>query len=47
MERKRDLIELLPRVLVEKDTIRVTGESNMWETIEEGSFSVATLGTQP
>lgn len=47
MERKRDLIELLSHVLVEKDTSRVTGESNTWETMEEGSFSVTTLGTQP
>lgn len=42
MEMKRDLKELSPHILVEKDRIRITGEDNMWEAMEEGSFSVVT-----
>ena len=39
---KRDLKELSHQVLVEEDRIRVTGKGNMWETMEESSFSVVT-----
>lgn len=42
VEMKKDLKELSPHVLVEKDRIRMTGEGSMWEAMEEGSFSVVT-----
>lgn len=42
MEVKRDLKELSPHVLVEQDRIRIAGEGNMWDVMEEGSFSVVT-----
>lgn len=42
----KDLKELSHHVLVEKDRIRVIGKGNLWEAMEESSFSVVTQETQ-